>query len=555
MKAFGAWAGAAAALLNGVSAASYDDIPDIEVYGQHFFYTNNGSQFYLKGVAYQQNYQPNGNTSTTQGYTDPLADGNACRRDIPLLKQISTNVLRVYAIDPTKNHDDCMAQLASAEIYVIADMGEPGTSIESNDPEWDVELYQRYTGVIDALSKYKNVIGFFAGNENVSQGNQTAAAAFVKAAVRDTKQYIQNQNYRKTLGVGYATADVPGRDQLAHYFACQPGDSGNKTAIDFWGYNVYSWCGDSDYQTSSYGERVDFFSDYPVPVFFAEYGCIEGIDGGPTNRPFTEVEVLYGNMTDVFSGGIVYEWFMGTNNYGLVSLVNSATVSPYPDFTSLSSQIAKVSPTITQRSAYTPANSAPACPSVGGSWQAQASPLPPTVNPQLCQCMVDSLMCNIRSTDEEEYASVFDYICGANATFCAGIDRNATTGDFGGYSGCNPKDQLAFAANQYYLGNNRRSDACSFEGKATRQSAQTASSCVAILSAVGAAGSGTVPTASGRGTASVGGGNGGGGARASSNSQGAASSTHSPTFFAYGNVVMSAWIVVAVGSLMGMLVL
>ncbi|KAH3995112.1 hypothetical protein HBI56_237450 [Parastagonospora nodorum] len=363
MKAFGRWACAAAALLiSGAAAASYDDIPEIEVYGQHFFYTNNGSQFYLKGVAYQQNYQPNGTAGADTTYTDPLADSNACKRDIPLMQQIFTNVIRVYAIDPTKNHDDCMSQLASAGIYVIADLGEPSTSIISDDPEWDVTLYKRYTGVVDALSKYKNVIGFFAGNENVSANNQTAAAAFVKAAVRDTKAYIANQNYRKTLGVGYATADVPSRNELAHYFACEPGNEGNKTSIDFWGYNVYSWCGDSNYATSSYGERVDFFSDYPVPVFFAEYGCIKGLSD-PTSRPFTEVEVLYGNMTNVFSGGIVYEWFMGTNDYGLVSLVNSATASPYPDFTSLQSQLAKVSPTITQRSAYTPANSAPACPS------------------------------------------------------------------------------------------------------------------------------------------------------------------------------------------------
>ena len=46
MKAFGTWTCAAAALASGVTAASYDDIPDIEVYGQHFFYTNNGSQLY-----------------------------------------------------------------------------------------------------------------------------------------------------------------------------------------------------------------------------------------------------------------------------------------------------------------------------------------------------------------------------------------------------------------------------------------------------------------------------------------------------------------------------
>ena len=46
----GIWSGvavAAAALARGADAASYDDIPDIEVYGQHFFYTNNGSQLYV----------------------------------------------------------------------------------------------------------------------------------------------------------------------------------------------------------------------------------------------------------------------------------------------------------------------------------------------------------------------------------------------------------------------------------------------------------------------------------------------------------------------------
>ena len=537
---------AALAVATPAAAASYDDIPEIEVYGQHFFYASNGSQFYFKGVAYQQNYSPNGSTSASTGYTDPLADGKGCARDIPLLKQIYTNVLRVYAVDPTQNHDDCMAQLASADIYVVVDLGEPATSIQSDSPVWDVTLYQRYTSVVDSLAKYKNVIGFFAGNENVSSGNQTAAAAFVKAAVRDTKAYIASQNYRSTLGVGYATADVPTRNELAAYFACQPGNEGNKTSIDFWGYNVYSWCGNSDYSRSSYGERVQFFSDYPVPVFFAEYGCVDGVDGGPTHRPFTEVPVLYGNMTGVFSGGIVYEWFMGANNYGLVELSNNgASVSAYPDFTSLQSQLATVSPTITQKSAYTPSNSAPACPSVGGTWLAQASPLPPTVNPELCSCMAASLQCNVKSTDEKSYANVFNYICHANQDFCNGIAHNATTGKFGGYSGCAPKDQLAFAANQYYLGNGKSASACSFSGMATTQNPSTATTCGALLSAVGTAGTGAPPTATGRG----------GGAASSSHSKAAAASLHVPKAFEHGNLVMGIWTTLTAGSLLGMLML
>jgi len=478
-------------------AQSWKTIPTIQAVGQHFFYSNNGSQYFLKGVAYQQNYQPNGQVSSTAQYTDPLADGSICSRDIPYMQQLFTNVIRVYAIDPTKNHDDCMEQLASKGIYVFADLSEPSNSIQSNDPLWNVPLYTRYTSVVDALAKYNNVIGFFAGNEVVSAGNQTASAAFVKAAVRDTKAYIKSMKYRSSLGVGYATADVPTRDDLAAYFACTPTSDGSLTSIDFWGYNVYSWCGDSSYSASSYGERVEFFRDYPVPVFFAEYGCNVGLPGGPYSRPFTEVAVLYGNMTDVFSGGIVYQYFDSENQFGLVK-VDGNSVTPYPDFTSLRNQLAKVSPTPTQSANYKPSNTAPACPSDFSTWKAVASPLPPPVNPQLCSCETAALSCGIASDNAEDYGSVFSYVCGSNDDLCAGIAHNATTGTYGALSGCSAKQQLAWVANQYYLAQNSNPSACAFNGVAALQSATTASSCTALLSAVGTAGTGTVPQATGQ---------------------------------------------------------
>ncbi|KAI1387667.1 carbohydrate-binding module family 43 protein [Hypoxylon trugodes] len=530
------------AALSGTLAQSYNDIPEIEAYGQHFFYKNNGSQFYLKGVAYQENYSPNGTSDTANNqYTDPLADGSKCSRDIPFMKKIFTNVIRVYAIDPTQNHDDCMEQLASNDIYVIADLSEPGTSIDSNDPSWNVPLYTRYTAVVDSLSKYKNVIGFFAGNEVVSAQNQTSAAAFVKAAVRDTKGYIKQMNYRTTLGVGYATADVPSRNELAHYFAC--GDA--ETSIDFWGYNVYSWCGDSNYETSSYGERVDFFKDYPVPVFFAEYGCIE-VPAGAERRPFTEVPVLYGNMTSVFSGGIVYEWFHSDNKYGLVE-INDNSVSPYPDYTSLSSQLAKVTPSITQSSAYKPSNTAPACPSVGGTtWAAAASPLPPAVNPQLCSCEVANLDCTVDSDDSDSYGDTFDFICSKNEDYCAGIAHNATTGTYGAIGGCSPKQQLAWVANQYYQGQSNKASACDFGGLAKTQSPSTSAGCEALISAAGTDGKGSVPSPTGQqGTAA-----------ASSSSKGAAAGTMTaPSFFNYGSTFFAAYVITALVSGVGMFVL
>lgn len=235
-----------------------------------------------------------------------MADVVGCTRDIPLLSQLQTNTIRVYAVDPTADHDKCMSMLADAGIYVVMDLGEPATSINRDSPEWSLELYDRYTSVVDTFQKYNNLLGFFAGNEVSNAPNNTGASAFVKAAVRDTKAYIANKKYR-TIGVGYATNDDDTRTELANYFNCGP----QKNAIDFWGYNVYSWCGRSSYHDSHYDVRTEEFSSYSVPAFFAEYGCIT------PPRLFTEVGAIFGkNMTPVWSGGIVYMYFQEANNYG-----------------------------------------------------------------------------------------------------------------------------------------------------------------------------------------------------------------------------------------------
>ncbi len=255
-----------------------------------------------------EGYSTNDTQNGDNAYIDPLADANACRRDVPYLVQLQTNTIRVYAINPTMDHSECMAMLASAGIYVIADLSEPNMSINRETPRWGVDLYARYTSVVDALQNYTNVLGFFAGNEVSNQPNNTDASAFVKAAVRDTKAYIRQRNYR-TIGVGYAANDDPDiRLDIASYFNCGP----TSDSIDFWGYNIYSWCGNSTFETSMYDQRTSEFEDYSVPAFFAEYGCNK-----VRPRPFTDVAALYGDqMSDTWSGGIVYMYFQEENDYG-----------------------------------------------------------------------------------------------------------------------------------------------------------------------------------------------------------------------------------------------
>ncbi|KAL9033144.1 MAG: hypothetical protein Q9214_007649, partial [Letrouitia sp. 1 TL-2023] len=124
-----------------------------------------------------EDFSSNGTISGGTSYTDPLADADKCNRDIPLMTQLQTNTIRVYAVDPTKNHDDCMEALQNAGIYVILDLGEPKVSINRDTPEWSQTTYSRYTTVVDTFAKYTNTLGFFAGNEVSNAPNNTEASA------------------------------------------------------------------------------------------------------------------------------------------------------------------------------------------------------------------------------------------------------------------------------------------------------------------------------------------------------------------------------------------
>jgi len=239
--------------------------------------------------------------------------------------------------------------------------------------------------------------------------------------------------------------------------------------------------------------------------------------------------------------------------------VSGNTVTPFEDFTALSNQLAMITPSSTAMSAYTPTNSPQACPTMGASWAAVATPLPPTPNKALCTCAAGTYQCALNpSTQSTAYGDLFNYICSNDAAACAGIASNATTGTYGAYSVCDPAEQLSYVMNAYYLGqaSDARASACNFNNHATTRAGASASgTCSSILSLAGTAGTGSVAAPTGNSGAQAGSsGSSRGGAAATSTQRAAAGSVHSASLN-FGALQIAAYVVGAVLTGAGMILL
>lgn len=427
--------------------AQAPSIPTIEIVGNKFFDTVSGEQFFMKGIAYQpsrnQEELESAQSTYETKYIDPLADPEICLRDLPYLKELNVNTIRVYSVDPTKSHDECMEALAEAGIYLILDLAEPDVSIDRDNPTWDVRIWNRYKDVVDAMNKYPNVLGFFAGNEVTNDKTNTDASPFVKAAIRDVKNYIKQKRYR-SIPVGYSSNDdAEIREELANYFAC------GEICADFYGINMYEWCGYSSFGTSGYRERTKEFENYPLPIFFSEFGC-----NLVRPRPFTEVGALLGpKMSNIWSGGLAYMYFEEENEYGVVKLNDAGQVEKLDDFENLKNEFGKAKPDNLTKSKYLGEFTERRkidCPSSStlNNWRASAK-IPPRPDDDKCDCLAKILPCQvIPFEDPRSYKELFDIVC--NKVNCSDIGSDGKEGLYGEFSDCTVEQKLALQISKLY---------------------------------------------------------------------------------------------------------
>ncbi|CAG8738803.1 910_t:CDS:2, partial [Acaulospora colombiana] len=283
-------------------------------------------------------------------------------------------------------------------------------------------------------------------------------------------------NGGRYVPVGYSSNDDQDiRVPISEYFNCGNDNERNsinlllwKLQADFYGVNLYEWCGESTFEQSGYADRTREFSSYSIPVILSEYGCNLVLP-----RPFTEVAAIYGpQMSSVWSGGVVFEWSQEINSYGLVEINSQdGSVRKLQDFYNLKSQFEKIdarhSGARLEMDEYQTDNTEPSkCPNKSEVWNA-STVLPPTPRREVCECMLSSLTCVASSkihNNRELMDGQFGIVCGL--VDCANISMDGSSGKYGKFSYCSPEDKLSYMFDVYYKAQKEVKEACEFKGAA-----------------------------------------------------------------------------------------
>ncbi|THH11779.1 hypothetical protein EW145_g438 [Phellinidium pouzarii] len=469
---------------------------------------------------------PNAPFAEPSTFIDPLANGTACSRDLPFLQQLTVNAVRVYNVNASLNHDDCMNALSNAGIYTIIDLSLPlNGSIDRDSPSWTTNLLDLYIETIDAFSKYDNVLAYNVGNEIVTTSNETAIAPYIKAAARDVKAYLKSKDLNTLVGYAAIDGDRSWLDPLAEFLSC---DS-EADSLDLFGLNNYEWCGDSNFE-AAYSDVENNFASYNIPAYFSEFGCIT-----QPPRLWTEVQALFSTqMSPVWSGGLAFSYFPAESSdgeFGMVTISsNGSTVTTSGDFTRLVAQYSNATGPNSPSQSGAGSTQFPTCPAQNSTFLASTT-LPPTPNDTACACVVDTLSCQFTPSTDNTTAIIGDLIntaCGLlsqQGGSCNDIAGSGSSGIYGRLAFCDPGSELSFVMTQFYESTNRNAASCDFSGNATINS-NAPSDTNSLNSAVSACLANTdatfVPTApAANGGSSGGSGTSGGSGSATTSSNGA----------------------------------
>jgi len=313
--------------------------PPLVLKGKRFYDSSTNTYVPIKGIAY--NPRPNGGEFAQENNHDYFTDEFQSRweADIESMKELGVNAVRIYAVDPSKNHDTFMCTLSEAGIYVslglLADCEDCGIGAwVGNNAEpplcYPSTVKERGQFVINSFSIYDNIMGFSAGNEvtiyadDGMGGPRQINAPCQKKFVSDMRKYVATCSggngpiLSRSIPIGLENWDGNQQIFAQHvYYHCRTDPNDIYENVEWFGINSYRHC-DGTVQTPAdivgWPElKADFATaNFPGPVLFGEYGCrnpsFQTIDGFEAQRTWLQTEALYSpSYNDVFAGGFVFE--------------------------------------------------------------------------------------------------------------------------------------------------------------------------------------------------------------------------------------------------------
>ena len=246
---------------------------------------------------------------------DSLADGLICSRDVPLLLELGINTVVTTDFNTLADHSACMRAFERAGIRVIAILGtfiDGGSRVNQTlVVASGYTLYDRFVKVIDELVVYSNLMGFMM-NLYDYRTDFRQRLPITKAFIRDVKQHLV-QSGHENIPVG-AYGSNPGKSSLIpEYTRCgEPEMAADFFAFEFRGdpsLDGVLWCANS---SVGYDKFAEEYRKYPLPVL-PTYGCAAN-----RSHTFQDAQYIYSGVgAEVFSGGIVDDWFQSPDNSNL----------------------------------------------------------------------------------------------------------------------------------------------------------------------------------------------------------------------------------------------
>lgn len=260
-----------------------------------------GAAFTVKGVCY--NPTPIGDNGFTRAPNGDYFTSKYAAiqdRDLPLLREMGANVVRIYGWAPTADHTGFLNKCynnGDRPIYVLVNYWiDPAT--DWNNTRSVQTIIDQYVNIETRLGSHPAVLGVILGNEvNQYYGNGGKPAFW--AAMQKIAAAVKAKNPSRLVSIAIT-------DAIDHV------SNGNATltSIDFWCMQIYRY--------PSFGS---LFNDYAArssrPLVISEYGFDAWNNAG--NAPWPDNAAFPGQVVSsrwqeisaasaVCSGGCVFEW-------------------------------------------------------------------------------------------------------------------------------------------------------------------------------------------------------------------------------------------------------